>query len=125
MTNNKRKMSLTKRVLLGMFIGIATGFLIRTYLSDISFVNEYIVDGLFHVGGKIFIASLKMLVVPLIFVSLVCGTSSLKDISTLGRLGGKTVAFYLVTTAIAITLAIIMGTIFTPGAGVDLTTATN
>jgi len=124
MTNKKHKMSLTKRVILGMFMGIATGFLIRTYLSDISLVNEYVVDGLFHVGGKIFIASLKMLVVPLIFVSLVCGTSSLKDISTLGRLGGKTVAFYLVTTAIAITLAIIMGNLFTPGAGVDLTAAT-
>lgn len=122
MTNEKR-MSLTKRVILGMFIGIATGFIIRTFLSDINFVNDYIVDGLFYVGGKIFIASLKMLVVPLIFVSLVCGTSSLKDISTLGRLGGKTVSFYLLTTAIAITLAIIMGNIFTPGAGVDLAEA--
>ncbi len=124
MTNEKQKMSLTKRVILGMFMGIATGFLIRTFLSDINFVNEYIVHGLFDVAGKIFIASLKMLVVPLIFVSLVCGTSSLKDISTLGRLGGKTIAFYLVTTAIAITLAIIMGNIFEPGVGVDLTAAT-
>lgn len=124
MTKEKQKMSLTKRVILGMLIGIATGFIIRTFLQDINFVNEYIVHGLFDVGGKIFIASLKMLVVPLIFVSLVCGTSSLKDISTLGRLGGKTVAFYLVTTAIAITLAIVMGNIFQPGAGVDLGAAT-
>ncbi|MDO6579711.1 cation:dicarboxylate symporter family transporter, partial [Alteromonas stellipolaris] len=53
-----------------------------------------------------------------------CGTSSLKDISTLGRLGGKTVAFYLMTTAIAITLALTMGNIFQPGAGADLTAAT-
>jgi len=124
MTKEKQKMSLTKRVILGMLIGIATGFIIRTFLLEINFVNEYIVHGLFEVCGKIFIASLKMLVVPLIFVSLVCGTSSLKDISTLGRLGGKTVAFYLVTTAIAITLAILMGNIFEPGVGVDLGTAT-
>jgi Na+/H+-dicarboxylate symporter len=124
MSNKERKISLTKRVILGMLIGIATGFLIRTFLSDIAFVSDYIVHGFFDVGGKIFIASLKMLVVPLIFVSLVCGTSSLKDISTLGRLGGKTVAFYLVTTAIAITLAIVMGNIFAPGVGVDLTAAT-
>ena len=124
MTKEKQKMSLTKRVILGMLIGIATGFIIRTFLFDINIVDEYIVHGLFDVGGKIFIASLKMLVVPLIFVSLVCGTSSLKDISTLGRLGGKTVAFYLLTTAIAITLAIIMGNIFEPGVGVDLGAAT-
>ncbi|MFT5559477.1 MAG: Na+/H+-dicarboxylate symporter [Psychromonas sp.] len=66
-----------------------------------------------------------MLVVPLIFVSLVCGTSSLKDISTLGRLGGKNVAFYLMTTAITITFAIIMGNIFEPGVGIDLSSATS
>lgn len=125
MTEKKQKMSLTKRVLIGMVIGILTGFLIRTFLADSAFVNEYIVNGFFEVGGKIFIASLKMLVVPLIFVSLVCGTSSLKDISTLGRLGGKTVAFYLMTTAIAITFAIIMGNIFEPGVGIDLSAATS
>ncbi|MDF4767075.1 cation:dicarboxylase symporter family transporter, partial [Vibrio parahaemolyticus] len=71
------------------------------------------------------VASLKMLVVPLVFVSLVCGTSSLKDLSTLGRMGGKTLAFYVTTTAIAITLALTMGTLFQPGAGADLTAASS
>ena len=123
MTENKKKMSLTKKVLLGMGLGILTGFLIRSVFADVAFIQDYIVHGFFEVGGKIFIASLKMLVVPLIFVSLVCGTSSLKDMSTLGRLGGKTVAFYLVTTAIAITLAIFMANIFEPGVGVDLAQA--
>ncbi|EAS65120.1 Putative proton/glutamate symporter [Photobacterium angustum S14] len=107
-----------------MVLGILTGFLIRTFLADISFIHEYIVNGLFDVGGKIFIASLKMLVVPLVFVSLVCGTSSLKDIATLGRLGGKTVLFYLATTAIAITLALFLANVFQPGAGADLSAAT-
>jgi Na+/H+-dicarboxylate symporter len=87
-------------------------------------VQEYIVDGLFKVGGQIFIASLKMLVVPLVFVSLVCGTSSLSDIRTLGRLGGKTVVLYLATTAIAITLALTMANIFQPGKNADLAAAT-
>ncbi len=107
-----------------MLLGILTGFLIRTFFADVTFIHEYIVDGLFDVGGKIFIASLKMLVVPLVFVSLVCGTSSLKDIATLGRLGGKTVAFYLATTAIAITLALFLANLFKPGAGADLSAAT-
>lgn len=124
MNTNKKKLSLTGRVILGMLLGIMTGFIIRSLFAETSFVHEYLVNGLFDVGGKIFIASLKMLVVPLVFVSLVCGTSSLKDISTLGRLGGKTVAFYLMTTAIAITLALTMGNIFQPGAGADLTAAT-
>lgn len=119
----QRKFSLTARVIIGMVSGILIGLLLRTLFPENAFVQEYIVDGLFHVGGAIFIASLKMLVVPLVFVSLVCGTSSLKDISTLGRLGGKTVLFYLVTTCIAITLAITMGNIFQPGAGADLTAA--
>lgn len=124
MSTNNKKMSLTAKVLLGMCLGVVTGFIFRTLLSDVTFIQEYIVQGALNVGGEIFIASLKMLVVPLIFVSLVCGTSSLKDLATLGRLGGKTLAFYLVTTAIAITLALVMGSIFQPGAGVDLTSAT-
>ncbi|EHI9242528.1 dicarboxylate/amino acid:cation symporter [Vibrio vulnificus] len=123
--NTKKPMSLTGRVILGMVAGILTGFAIRALFADNGFVDAYIVNGLFEVGGKIFIASLKMLVVPLIFVSLVCGTSSLKDISSLGRMGGKTLAFYITTTAVAITLALTMGTVFQPGAGADLTAASS
>jgi Na+/H+-dicarboxylate symporter len=102
-----------------------TGFAIRSLFADNGFVDAYIVNGLFEVGGQIFVASLKMLVVPLVFVSLVCGTSSLKDLSTLGRMGGKTLAFYVATTAVAITLALTMGNLFQPGAGADLTAASS
>lgn len=91
--NTKKPMSLTSRVILGMVAGILTGFAIRTLFADNGFVDAYIVNGLFEVGGQIFVASLKMLVVPLVFVSLVCGTSSLKDLSTLGRMGGKNPRF--------------------------------
>ncbi|MEF1291108.1 dicarboxylate/amino acid:cation symporter [Vibrio sp. M260118] len=123
--NTKKPMSLTGRVILGMVAGILTGFAIRSLFADNGFVDAYIVNGLFEVGGQIFVASLKMLVVPLVFVSLVCGTSSLKDLSTLGRMGGKTLAFYVATTAIAITLALTMGNLFQPGAGADLTAASS
>lgn len=123
--NTKKPMSLTSRVILGMVAGILTGFAIRSLFADNGFVDAYIVNGLFEVGGQIFVASLKMLVVPLVFVSLVCGTSSLKDLSTLGRMGGKTLAFYIATTAIAITLALTMGNLFQPGAGADLTAASS
>lgn len=120
MNKQIKQMSLTTRVLLGMSLGIATGFAIRFLGADDSFVNEYIVHGLFDVGGQIFVATLKMLVVPLVFVSLVCGTSALKDISTLGRLGGKTLVFYLGTTALAIVLAMSLALLIGPGKGADL-----
>ncbi|KOO15193.1 sodium:dicarboxylate symporter [Vibrio xuii] len=123
--NTKKPMSLTGRVIFGMIAGILTGFAIRSLFADNGFVDAYIVNGLFEVGGQIFVASLKMLVVPLVFVSLVCGTSSLKDLSTLGRMGGKTLAFYVATTAVAITLALTMGNLFQPGAGADLTAASS
>ncbi|MDV2857858.1 MULTISPECIES: dicarboxylate/amino acid:cation symporter [Oceanimonas] len=123
MNASEKKWSLTTRVLVGMGTGVLAGFIIRSLFADVALVQNYLVDGLFLVGGKIFIASLNMLVVPLIFVSLVCGTSSLKDISTLGRLGGKTLAFYMFTTAVAITLALVMGEVFRPGDGADLVSA--
>ncbi|MEZ8367390.1 dicarboxylate/amino acid:cation symporter [Vibrio cyclitrophicus] len=123
--NTKKPMSLTGRVILGMVVGIFTGFAIQSLFADSGFVNNYIVNGLFEVGGQIFVASLKMLVVPLVFVSLVCGTSSLKDLSTLGRMGGKTLALYIGTTAVAITLALTIGNLFQPGAGADLTAASS
>ncbi len=123
--NTKKPKSLTTRVIIGMVAGILTGFAIRSLFADNGFVDAYIVNGLFEVGGKVFVASLKMLVVPLVFVSLVCGTSSLKDLSTLGRMGGKTLGFYIATTAVAITLALTMGHVFQPGAGADLTAASS
>ncbi len=123
--DTKKPLSLTSRVIIGMVTGILTGFIIRALFEGNGFVDAYIVNGLFEVGGKIFIASLKMLVVPLVFVSLVCGTSSLKDITTLGRMGGKTLGFYIITTAVAISLALFMGIVFQPGAGADLTAATS
>jgi Na+/H+-dicarboxylate symporter len=83
-------------------------------------LGELLVDGLFRVVAGIFIASLKLLVVPLVFVSLVCGTAALDDISKLGRVGGRTLALYLGTTAIAITIALTMAVVVSPGVGFDL-----
>ncbi|MBE1286505.1 MAG: cation:dicarboxylase symporter family transporter [Alteromonadaceae bacterium] len=85
-------------------------------------LNDNLVDGLFGALGQIFIASLKMLVVPLVFISLVCGTSSLSEPAKLGSLGGKSIALYITTTAIAISIAIVAALIIAPGEGLNLTT---
>jgi len=86
------------------------------------FLGDFVVGGLLHVGGAIFLASLKLLVVPLVFVSLVCGTAALEDVAKLSRIGGKTLGLYLVTTAVAISLALLLASVVQPGAGFDLTT---
>ncbi len=83
-------------------------------------VTTWLFDGVFHLVGKIFIHLLQMLVVPLVFVSLFCGTASLKDPAQLGKLGIKTLALYLFTTAVAISVALLAASAIRPGAGFDL-----
>ncbi len=113
-------LSLTTKVVTGMVLGILVGLFIRTAFPESIFVETYITEGLFQIIGQIFVISLKMLVVPLIFVSLVCGTCTLNDASTLGRLGIKTIILYLVTTCIAISMAIGAALIVEPGMGANL-----
>lgn len=113
--SNKRQLGLTSKILIGMGTGIILGLLLRNLFPDSLFIKDYITEGLLHVLGAIFISSLKMLVVPLVFVSLVCGTCSLSDPSKLGRLGGKTISFYLFTTAIALTISIVAAILVHPG----------
>lgn len=130
MTTNT-KLNLTHRILIAMLLGILLGSFIKFLLGgqpdliwrigDVELgLKAILVDGFFHVGGQIFIASLKMLVVPLVFVSLVCGTSALRDISALGRIGSKSMGLYILTTALAIAIAIFFAVMFAPGEGVNM-----
>ncbi len=112
---------LTFRILMAMGAGLVTGVLINLLAGE-GLLREYLVEGLFHVVGAIFLASLKLLVVPLVFVSLVCGTAALDDVSKLGRVGGKTLGLYVFTTAAAISLALLAAAFVQPGAGFDLPT---
>jgi len=84
------------------------------------FIDAYLVNGLILLIGKIFIASLKLLVVPLVFVSLVCGAGGLGDSSKLGRIGLKTITLYLLTTATAIMIAVLVANLVDPGVGINL-----
>ena len=87
------------------------------------FVADYIINGFFQFLSEAFIRSLKALVVPLVFVSLVCGTAAMDDVRKLGTIGLKTLALYLFTTAVAITIAIVVALIVRPGEGVQVTDA--
>jgi Na+/H+-dicarboxylate symporter len=122
-------MTLTNRILLAMVAGICVGSLCNlllntTWLPDTFRVilDDYLIGGLFDVVGRIFVASLKLLVVPLVMVSLICGSSSLGDSSRMGPIAGKTLLFYLATTAIAVSLALLFAVFIGPGSDVGLVT---
>jgi Na+/H+-dicarboxylate symporter len=114
--------NLTRNILIGMAAGILLGSLIYSFgLGDDNLFKAVVVDGILDIGGKVFVISLKLLVVPLVFVSLACGASNLGGGSSMGRIGLKTVALYMFTTAIAITLALSVATVVEPGVGINLT----
>lgn len=112
------KMSLTTKVVIGMVLGLILGVVLN--VVDLPLINEHLVGGLFAMIGKMFINALKMLVVPLVVFSLICGVAGIGDIRLLGRVGGLAFALYIATTAIAITLAIALATIIGPGSGFDM-----
>jgi len=112
-----RKLTLTTEILIAMVAGAVVGVLVNVLFGGTGFVQDIVVGGLFSVVGSIFVATLKMLVVPLVFVSLVCGVTALGDVAALGRIGIKAVALYLFTTAIAITIALTLAGIVSPGEG--------
>lgn len=127
-------MTLTNKILLGMVLGVLVGVALNLALgldethtaattATGQWIQVFVVNGLLDTIGQIFVASLKLLVVPLVFVSLVCGAASLGGHSRMGALATKTVVLYLFTTAVAIALAMGVATLVQPGAGVDMALA--
>lgn len=117
----RKKMTLTTKVLLGLVLGLITGVIINTFLSKNVFVDTWVVNGVFHMVGGLFLNALKMLVVPLVTFSLICGVCGIGDITALGRIGSKSLFLYVLTTAIAISTAIILGLVVGPGKGFQMT----
>ncbi|PCJ30623.1 MAG: dicarboxylate/amino acid:cation symporter [Gammaproteobacteria bacterium] len=119
-------MNLTMKVLFGMLLGVIVGLGLNIYQlnTEGSWANTYIVDGLFYVIGKMFINALKMLVVPLVFFSLICGVCGIADTKMLGRVGSKSFFLYMLTTAIAIAVSISIAASVGIGEGMALETDT-
>ena len=102
----KKKISLTSMIFIALIAGAITGMVLHYLVPDSSVKNDVIVEGVLYVLGQGFIRLMKMLVVPLVFCSLVCGSMAIGDTKKLGNVGGKTLAFYLVTTAVAVAVAL-------------------
>jgi len=120
-------MSLTNRILISMVVGVLFGSLLNLLLHGAGVpevvrtaLGDYLVGGLFDVVGRIFVASLKLLVVPLVLVSRICGSSSLGDRSRMGPIAVKTLVFYLGTTAVAVSVALLFAVFIGPGNHVAL-----
>lgn len=115
----KGKISLSTKIFIGLILGLITG-IIFNFIPEGFIRDELLINGVFYLVGQAFLKAIMMLVVPLVFISLVNGAASMGDIKKLGRIGVKTVLFYLATTAIAISIALSLSTVFKPGVGLNL-----
>lgn len=104
-----KKLALHWQIILGMVLGVIFGVI------AIQFGLEEFTDDWIKPWGKIFINLLKLIAVPLVFASLVKGVSSLKDISRLSLIGGKTIGIYLITTAVAVVVGLFLVNVVQPG----------
>lgn len=106
---------LTVKIIVALVLGITIGSIFNFYegAKFVSFTDQYI----FNVIGQVFLNLIFMLVVPVVFVSIVLGVIGVGDPKLLGGIGLKTLAFFLTTTALAITLAMCLALIVRPGAG--------
>ncbi|WP_100065579.1 dicarboxylate/amino acid:cation symporter [Miniphocaeibacter massiliensis] len=119
----KKKMGLTSKIFIGLLVGAILGSIIN-WKFNTDFIQKYIVEGVLFIVGQGFIRAMQMLVVPLVFASLVTGSMSMGDTTKLGKIGIKSMAFYLTTTSLAIAIALGVSNIINPGTNLKLTLPT-
>ncbi len=114
-----KKINLTTKIFIALILGVITGLIFHP-MKDNIFVDRYLLNFIFTFLGNGFVRAIRMVVVPLVLCSLVMGSAGIEDVTKLGRIGIKTLLFYLITTAFAVVLALIGGNIINPGKGVNL-----
>lgn len=116
----KKKLGLTTKVFIGLILGAICGIILYKFVPSCYIKDEFLINGVFKVLGKGFLRAMQMLVVPLVFCSLICGSMAIGDSKKLGRVGVKTMIFYVLTTALAVSIAICVGKVINPGMGLDM-----
>lgn len=109
----RKKTALHWKIIIGMVLGVVYG-LLASRLDWVEFTSDWIKP-----LGTIFVNLLKLIAVPLVFASLIKGVASLSDISKLSRIGGKTIAIYLISTVIAVSIGLALVNVVKPGDGFD------
>lgn len=115
----KKKLGLTSQIFVGLIVGAIFGIILNYFVPKGMIRDDIIINGVLYVVGQGFIRLMQMLVVPLVLCSLVCGSMAIGDTKKLGNVGVRTLLFYLATTAIAITVALLVGNVINPGIGLD------
>lgn len=116
----KEKLSLSTKIFISLFLGAFAGIILYYFVPAGFLRDDLLINGVFHAIGQGFIRLMQMLVVPLVFCSLVGGSMAIGDTKMLGKVGMKTLLFYLSTTAIAVLLALVIASVFSPGVGLNL-----
>ena len=115
MNEKKNKLSIHWKILIGILFGLLTGILATKLDNGLHLVQNFVKP-----FGTIFIKILKLIAVPLVFISLAKGIVDLKDIKKLSALGGKTILWYMMTTVFAVVLGLFLINVFKPGSGMNL-----
>jgi Na+/H+-dicarboxylate symporter len=119
-TAEKKQPNLSTAIFIALLAGALVGVLIHYFVPSSYIRDTVIIEGVLYVLGQGFIRLMQMLVVPLVFCSLVCGSMAIGDTKTLGKVGVKTIVFYLCTTALAVCIALGTALIINPGIGLDM-----
>ncbi|AMD17132.1 sodium:dicarboxylate symporter [Methanobrevibacter sp. YE315] len=120
MLSKLKSISLSNWILIGMVLGFLVGLFLNFFVTDPFIKDIVLIDNVFYLGGTLFIKLMKMLVVPLVFCSIIVGAASISDIRKIGTIGGRTIAIYLLTTALAVSIALALGALIEPGAGLNM-----
>ena len=105
-----KKLALHWKILLGMLVGVLFALLLTNFDWGASFIGDWIKP-----FGTIFISSLKLIAIPLILAALIKGISDLKDISSLSKMGMRTISIYVVTTVVAVSIGLTVVSLIQPG----------
>lgn len=117
---NKKKMGLTSKIFIALITGAAFGVALH-YVVPPSYIRDTVlINGIFYVVGNGFLRLMQMLVVPLVFCSLICGSAAIGDTKTLGKVGVKILGFYMLTTALAVIVALSLANVINPGIGLNM-----
>ena len=119
--SEKKTMGLSTKIFIALLTGALFGVCVHYFVPSSYFKDTILINGILYVLGNGFIRLMQMLVVPLVFCSLVCGAMAIGDTKTLGTVGVKTIIFYLLTTALAICLALLVASVISPGNGMNVT----
>ena len=120
-----KKLSLTSKIFIALICGMILGIVMHYFVPKSHIKDDIIIDGIFYLLGQMFIRAMQMLVVPLVFFSIADGCRNMGDTKTLGKVGIRIVLFYLLTTALAIIIALSLASIIKPGKGMNMELGSN